>query len=300
MDEKQQEGGLFPAPPPPHEQVAGHSKEREPAFFASSFSDSDEAGQGMLDRLEACDSQEKGRTSSDAVRSGFSQGLAPKRLAAIIAGVACFLAVVAVVSAAAMAWMGGSSAASDERAIDSRPANAERGTSNAEEQSSEASQVQEELSSQLAALAADEDGKLSAYVERFMADYDAGVDPALSYGFSDLGISAEELMEKLCDGLAFNIESVDVYGSKAWVEVTVVSKGFSEQGDVFASRMADSAGGFDDAEQYKIFMKDALLAAFDEVKARSNTALVVVDRDEDGWSLSFEDTASLLGDAWYG
>ena len=105
---------------------------------------------------------------------------------------------------------------------------------------------------------------------------------------------------KLRVGLSFEVEAVDVYGDKAWVEAKVFSKSFSEQADVFAARLAGAALNYEDAESYKAYVKEALLGAFDSVKARSKSSLVVVDRDESGWSFSPDDVASLLGGAWCG
>lgn len=300
MNEEQQRGGAFPAPPPPFEQVARHVREADEPEPASFLPEPAGKEKGASARFEMHGFREREQEAPDAGRRALLEDAPSRRLAAVIAGVACLLALVAVIAAVAMAWMGGSSETADDRAIDPRPARITQGSSGEGAQSAEAVQAQEELSAQLAALVADDDGELSAYVGQFMADYDADVDAAVSYGFSDLGISVEELTEKLCDGLSFDIEGIDVYGDKAWVEVSVVSKGFSEQSDVFASKMAESADDFENAEQYKGFMKDALLASFDEVKTRSNTMLVVVGRGEDGWNLSSEDMASLLGAAWYG
>ena len=219
----------------------------------------------------------------------------PRHRGALVAAAACAAALAVAVGALAVG-LSEESKPADDRTIDSRPAAASTNAS----PSAEASEAEEALSAQLAAVAADEDGVLSAYVERFMADYDAGIDPDSSYRFSDLGISAEELTEKLRVGLSFEVEAVDVYGDKAWVEARVSSKSFSEQADVFAARLTGAALNYEDAESYKAYVKEALLGAFDSVKARSKSSLVVVDRDESGWSFSPDDVASLLGGAWCG
>ena len=219
----------------------------------------------------------------------------PRHRGALVAAAACAAALAVAVGALAVG-LSEESKPADDRTIDSRPAAASTNAS----PSAEASEAEEALSAQLAAVAADEGGVLSAYVERFMADYDAGIDPDSSYRFSDLGISAEELTAKLRVGLSFEVEAVDVYGDKAWVEAKVFSKSFSEQADVFAARLAGAALNYEDAESYKAYVKEALLGAFDSVKARSKSSLVVVDRDESGWSFSPDDVASLLGGAWCG
>ncbi len=288
VKEEDRKGGSLPAPPPPHEQVAARDE----------CDRADAAAQGdapSLDRGGALPPSRMARKRFASDGDGATAGRRPRHRGALVAATACATALAVAIGALAVG-LSEESKPADDRAIDSRPAAASTNASS----SAEASEAEEALFAQLAAVAADEDGALSAYVERFMADYDAGIDPDSSYRFSDLGISAEELTAKLKAGLSFEVEAVDVYGDKAWVEVGVSSKSFSEQADVFAAKLAGAALNYDDAESYKAYVKEALLGAFDSVKARSKSSLIVVDRGEDGWSFSSDDVASLLGGAWCG
>ena len=282
VKEEERKGGALPAPPPPYEQVAAHDE-------------GDRADAPLLDRGGALPPSRMTRKRPASDGDGTAAERRPRHRGALVAAAACAAALAVAVGALAVG-LSEESKPADDRTIDSRPAAASTNAS----PSAEASEAEEALSAQLAAVAADEDGVLSAYVERFMADYDAGIDPDSSYRFSDLGISAEELTAKLRVGLSFEVEAVDVYGDKAWVEAKVSSKSFSEQADVFAARLAGAALNYEDAESYKAYVKEALLGAFDSVKARSKSSLVVVDRDESGWSFSPDDVASLLGGAWCG
>lgn len=288
MKDEERKGGALPAPPPPYEQVAAHDEGDR----------ADAAAKGdapLLDRGGALPPSRMTRRRSASDGDGMAAERRPRHRGALVAAAACAAALAVAVGALAVG-LSEESKPADDRTIDSRPAAASTNAS----PSAEASEAEEALSAQLAAVAADEGGVLSAYVERFMADYDAGIDPDSSYRFSDLGISAEELTAKLRVGLSFEVEAVDVYGDKAWVEARVSSKSFSEQADVFAARLAGAALNYEDAESYKAYVKEALLGAFDSVKARSKSSLVVVDRDESGWSFSPDDVASLLGGAWCG
>lgn len=288
VKDEERKGGALPAPPPPYEQVAAHDEGDR----------ADAAAKGdapLLDRGGALPPSRMTRKRSASDGDGTAVERRPRHRGALVAAAACAAALAVAVGALAIG-LSEESKPADDRTIDSRPAAASTNAS----PSAEASEAEEALSAQLAAVAADEDGVLSAYVERFMADYDAGIDPDSSYRFSDLGISAEELTAKLRVGLSFEVEAVDVYGDKAWVEAKVSSKSFSEQADVFAARLAGAALNYEDAESYKAYVKEALLGAFDSVKARSKSSLVVVDRDESGWSFSPDDVASLLGGAWCG
>lgn len=288
MKDEERKGGALPAPPPPYEQVAAHDEGDR----------ADAAAKGdapLLDRGGALPPSRMTRRRSASDGDGMAAERRPRHRGALVAAAACAAALAVAVGALAVG-LSEESKPADDRTIDSRPAAASTNAS----PSAEASEAEEALSAQLAAVAADEGGVLSAYVERFMADYDAGIDPDSSYRFSDLGISAEELTAKLRVGLSFEVEAVDVYGDKAWVEAKVFSKSFSEQADVFAARLAGAALNYEDAESYKAYVKEALLGAFDSVKARSKSSLVVVDRDESGWSFSPDDVASLLGGAWCG
>lgn len=288
VKDEERKSGSLPAPPPPYEQVAARGEDEQDA--AGAWGDD-----LLLDRGQVSPPPRIARKRTPSDDEGRTAERRPLHRAALIAAVACVAAFAVAVGALAVGLSEGLKPA-DDRAIDSRPAAAPSNASS----SAESSEVEEALSAQLAAVAADEDGALSAYVERFMADYDAGIDPASSYRFSDLGISTEELVAELRIGLGFRVEAVDVYGSKAWVEVTTTSKSFSEQADAFAAKVAGAASNYEDAESYREYLKEALLSSFDGVMARPSSALVVVDRGEDGWSFSSDDVASLLGGAWYG
>ncbi|MDO4442280.1 MAG: hypothetical protein Q4B69_00165 [Slackia sp.] len=277
-------------PPPPREQVVGEvspdSAECGDAFVRSA--PAEHAGEA---RAHTDDDGDSGR-----LRAQNGSGGSKRRIIAI----AVAAGVLALVAAAAFAAMvlGSADAVPEERAIDPKPPII-AARSNDEAVSAESEQAQEDVSAQLSALAGNEDGVLERYVEQFIGDYDAGVDTATSYRFSDLGITPEELAEKLQEGLSFSVEGADVYGDKAWVEVSVASKSFSDQADVFAASVAFGSDAAD-AEQYKEYLKESLLGAFDKVKPREESLLVVIERGDAGWSLSSEDVATLLGAAWYG
>lgn len=289
--DRRDEDSRFIPPPPPCEQVA----RSEGAIGASVGEKPDDAA--PFGRKERADAPACDATAASEASEAKARPERPKRRIAIIAAAACLLAVAAAVSFAAMA-AGAGKGASDERAIDPRPSNvAARGDAAAP--SAEAAQAQQDIAAQFAALAADEDGVLEAYVRQFIEDYDAGVDETASYGFSDLGISSEELADKLAEGMSLSVVSADVYGDKAWVEASVTSKSFSDQADIFAASVADAAD-CEDAEQYKAYLKEKLLAAFDRVRPRTASVLVVVERGDEGWRLSSDDIATLLGEAWYG
>lgn len=288
--DRRDDDSRFIPPPPPCEQVGRSGS-------ASDVSFDEEPGEAPLSAREGGEKRPVCAAPSSAADARQSCPGRPSRRIAVIVAAACLLAVAAVVSFAAMA-AGQGGAASDERAIDPQPSGAATRVDDAAP-SAEARQAQQDIASQLSALAADEDGALEAYVRQFIEDYDAGVDAAASYGFSDLGISSAELTERLAQGLAFSIVSADVYGDKAWIEVSVTSKSFSDQSDIFAASISDAAR-CEDAEQYKQYLKERLLEAFDRVKPRTASALVVVERGEEEWMLSSDDIATLLGEAWYG
>lgn len=295
MDEQAgNDDGFRPIPPPPPcEQVVARSSEASDAGFAAAAAPSSGercASPGAAGVPDAGRTEPQGRTAQGAAR-------AKNRRA--VGAVAAAMAVVAGIGIAVAAFSAATTQqVDDERAIDRNAAKAAAQTEG-EDRSQEASDAQTALSAQLFALAANEDASLEAYVLQFMADYDAGTDSS-SYGFADLGISAEELTEKLCDGLSFEVVSVDVYGSKAWVDVSVTSKSFSDQADAFAAAMNGADREYEDADAYKAALKEALLGAFDTVKPRSSDMLVVVNRGDDGWAFTSDDVASLLGSAWYG
>lgn len=293
VQEEERENGSLPAPPPPYEQVASCEQSESRASDAGS-------DEPLLERgsVSACPVAKRGRAIAEGEKpqaNGDDDRRAKLHRGAVAAAVAC-AAALAVAVGALVVGLNDRPEVDEDRVIDSRPAAA----SAKAEPSAEASEVEAALFDQLSALVADEDAALTGYVERFMAAYDAAIDPESSYRFCDLGITPEELVDKLKAGLAFKIESVDVYGGKAWVEVSVSSKSFSEQADAFAAKVAGAALDHEDAEAYKAYLKEALLDSFDGVKVRPGSALVVVDRGEDGWGFSSDDVASLLGAAWYG
>lgn len=290
-DAEKQDAAFSPTPPPPPRVQVSVGERRcddEPS----------DVEEGAC--LSSASAERTGEPSSEeAVQeaSGRERACRPKRRVAAIAVAAALFAIAAVVAFAAIA-LDRAESASDERAIDPRPSTA---TARAGEgvPTEETAQAQGDIAAQLAAVAADEDGVFASYVQQFVDCYDAGVDGSTSYGFADLGISSAELAEKLRDGLSFSVESVDVYGSKAWVGVEVTSKSFSDQADVFAASVA-AAPAYEDADGYRDYLKSSLLGAFDRVKPRAGDALVVIERTDEGWRLSSDDIASLLGEAWYG
>lgn len=164
----------------------------------------------------------------------------------------------------------------------------------------DAREVSELVTGQFEALSKNENAELTFYVQAFMQDYDEGVDEGVSYGFSDLGITADELAEKLRTDLEAEVVSVDAYGDKAWVEVSVTSRSFSDQADAFASAVARSSQDFADEESYKEHLRKTLLESFDGLEPRTNDTLIVVERVDGAWQLSSENMTSLLGMAWYG
>ena len=164
----------------------------------------------------------------------------------------------------------------------------------------DAREVNELVTGQFEALSKNENSELTFYVQAFMEDYDEGVDESVSYGFSDLGITADELAEKLCNDLGAEVVSVDAYGDKAWVEVSVTSRSFSDQAEVFAASVARSNQDFADEESYKEYLRKTLLESFDGLEPRTNDTLIVVERVDGAWQLSSENMTSLLGMAWYG
>ncbi len=222
-----------------------------------------------------------------------------RRRVVIVAAAVCAVALAAgIVAAVVLTNMHAAAQVDEGRTLDSKTETSktqQAGTSDSEE----AIEARKAFAAQLDALAANENGELTAYVQQFIDEYDAGVDAGGSYGFADLGITADELAEKLKDGLVFEIENVDVYDGKAWVDLEVTSKSFSDQADVFASAV-DEADAFDDAEAYKAYLKEQLLGAFDKVQPQTEADLVVIEASEEGWVLSENDVSSLLGTAWYG
>lgn len=290
-DARMQDGTFSPTPPPPPRVQVSVGERR----CGDALSDTEENA-----CLPSASGERAGEFApEEAVREISDRGrtFRPKRRVATIAAAAALFAIAAVVAFAVMA-LDRVESASDERAIDPRPSTATaRAGENAPTE--EAAQAQGDIAAQLAAVAADEDGVFASYVQRLVDCYDAGVDRSASYGFADLGISSADLAEKLRDGLSFSVESVDVYGNKAWVGVEVTSKSFSDQADIFAASVA-AAPAYEDADAYRDYLKSSLLGAFDRVKPRTGDALVVIESADEGWRLSSDDIASLLGEAWYG
>ena len=225
--------------------------------------------------------------------------VADRRALVVAAGVFCLALIVAV----AAFFMAPQTDADESRSSDrATEADSERNSAvvldaNA---TADAREVNELVTGQFEVLSKNENSELTFYVQAFMEDYDEGVDESASYGFSDLGITADELAEKLCNDLGAEVVSVDAYGDKAWVEVSVTSRSFSDQAEVFAASVARSNQDFADEESYKEYLRKTLLESFDGLEPRTNDTLIVVERVDGAWQLSSENMTSLLGMAWYG
>lgn len=285
----------FPQPPPPCEQVA-----RAAGFDEESHVDSSAAAS---DRVEAANVARASRESVDAsasIEGGPRDARCVSRTSRVVLITAACAAIVGIgvaLAAAGGAYVRAGSADAD-RAVDAQESRSlARSVGGAQEE--DAAVVEEAVSAQLAALACDEGGVLTAYVQQFLDGYDAGIDAAVSYGFADIGITADDLADKLREGLSFSVDHVDVYGDRAWIDVSVSSKSFADQADVFAVARMDE-GAYADDENYRAALKEALLSSFDKVKPRETDMLVVVDEGDAGWLLSSGDMSSLLGSAWYG
>lgn len=285
----------FPQPPPPCEQVAravGVEEESRAGFSAAVSDCVESAGvaRASLEHADAAASNEGGPRDARRV-SRTSRAVLVAATCAAVVGIGVALA------AAGGAYVRAGSADAD-RAVDAQESRSlARSVGGAQEE--DAVVVEEAVSAQLAALASDEDGVLTAYVQQFLDGYDAGIDAAVSYGFADIGITADDLTDKLREGLSFSVDRVDVYGDRAWIDVSVSSKSFSDQADAFAAARMEE-GAYADDESYRAALKEALLSSFDKVKPRETDMLVVVDEGEEGWLLSSDDISSLLGSAWYG
>lgn len=222
-----------------------------------------------------------------------------RRALVVAAGVFCLALIVAV----AAFFMAPQTDADESRSSDrATEADSERNSAVVLDANAtvDAREVNELVTGQFEALSKNENSELTFYVQAFMEDYDEGVDESVSYGFSDLGITADELAEKLCNDLGAEVVSVDAYGDKAWVEVSVTSRSFSDQAEVFAAAVARSNQDFADEESYKEYLRKTLLESFDGLEPRTNDTLIVVERVDGAWQLSSENMASLLGMAWYG
>ena len=222
-----------------------------------------------------------------------------RRALVVAAGVFCLALIVAVAAFFMAPQMDADESRSSDRATE---ADSERNSAvvldaNA---TADAREVNELVTGQFEALSKNENSELTFYVQAFLEDYDEGVDESVSYGFSDLGITADELAEKLCNDLGAEVVSVDAYGDKAWVEVSVTSRSFSDQAEVFAASVARSNQDFADEESYKEYLRRTLLESFDGLEPRTNDTLIVVERVDGAWQLSSENMTSLLGMAWYG
>lgn len=239
------------------------------------------------------------RENNDETSGGKRALLSDRRILVVVAGVLCLVCVVAIAAFTILPQ-----AATDEARSDDRVVGSDSGRDSAvvfdTNATADAREASEAVVGQFVALSKNEDSQLTTYVQAFMQDYDAGVNKNVSYGFSDLGITADELSAKLQDGLSAEVVSVDVYGDKAWVEVSVVSRSFADQTEAFAAAMARGDRDFADEESYREYLKQELLGAFDEVEPRAHETLIVMEREDEGWQLSPENMASLLGTAWYG
>ena len=240
------------------------------------------------------------RRRAEKSAGGRGRSLVSDRRALVVAaGVFCLALIVAV----AAFFMAPQTDADESRSSDrATEADSERNSAvvldaNA---TADAREVSELVTGQFEVLSKNENSELTFYVQAFMEDYDEGVDESVSYGFSDLGITADELAEKLCNDLGAEAVSVDAYGDKAWVEVSVTSRSFSDQAEVFAASVARSNQDFADEESYKEYLRKTLLESFDGLEPRTNDTLIVVERVDGAWQLSSENMTSLLGMAWYG
>lgn len=225
--------------------------------------------------------------------------VADRRALVVAAGVFCLALIVAVAAFFMAPQTDTDESRSSDRATE---ADSERNSAvvldaNA---TADAREVSELVTGQFEVLSKNENSELTFYVQAFMEDYDEGVDESVSYGFSDLGITADELAEKLCNDLGAEAVSVDAYGDKAWVEVSVTSRSLSDQAEVFAAAVARSNQDFADEESYKEYLRKTLLESFDGLEPRTNDTLIVVERVDGAWQLSSENMTSLLGMAWYG
>lgn len=163
----------------------------------------------------------------------------------------------------------------------------------------DASVVRDEVQASLDVLASDEHGSFMRFAEAFMAEYDRGVNTSASYTLSDIGLTVEEFSEALREGFSCEVTEVDVYGSTAWVNVSVASKSLADQADEFAEAVKAAPPDFADEEAYRAFLKGAYLDAFSRISPRSHDVLVTVEYSGAGWAVSDESIQYLLGNVWY-
>lgn len=306
FDQKAVSSQAAPPPPAPSVQLAQAHGERscnEPGsddlgFAQETCGRAPEEGEaaGAADRRGEAFAR---RGTEKAVGDHRRSLISDRRVLIVAAGVFCL----ALIVAAAAFFMAPQTDVDESRSSDrATEADSERSSAvvldaNA---TADAREVSELVTGQFEILSKNENSELTPYVQAFMEDYDEGVDESVSYGFSDLGITADELAEKLRTDLEADVVSVDAYGDKAWVEVSVTSRSFSDQAEAFASAVARSSQDFADEESYKDYLRKTLLESFDGLEPRTNDTLIVVERVGGAWQLSSENMTSLLGMAWYG
>lgn len=216
---------------------------------------------------------------------------------ALLAAVSLVCVVLAALVATGVVTFGASDDSVDpaaSNAIDSSSSTAST------QQSAEAKEAQEAIEEALEDLRTDRDGIFTGYVQTFIDAYDAGVAEGEGYTLTDLGITAADLAPHLRSGFECEIENVDVYNGIAWVNVQVTSKNMASAANVFANEVALSAADYSSETAYKQHLREEFLASYDGLSTRTVSALLTVQRGDDGsWELADDDYATLLGAAWY-
>lgn len=186
----------------------------------------------------------------------------------------------------------------------------------------DAEQERQELHAQkavdraFAALATNEDAMFEACLQRFLDTYDKSLEtaPALqraSYGFADLGITAQELTPGLLSSFSCSVKQIDVYDNTAWITLEVTSRSLLEQADVFSrtarlasedfAEVTEVAETAESAEAvYKQSLKQAYLDAFDGLPARTGQVLVTLPCEGDTWDVLQQVFDQVLAAAWCG
>lgn len=226
-------------------------------------------------------------------------GMAAAGIALLVAGA---LAALATTHPLGMPGVQDDTSAVQDAPVDDSPEEESPSSAGTEDESIsavEAVVAADQINASFAALSSDTDGAFSEYVRAFMDDYDRGVNRETSYAFSDLGIDTQELSQALIAGFSCSVIDIDVHGGTAWVTLEVASKGLADQADAFARAVEESGGGLENEEEYKAFLKESYLAAFDDISPRSHSLLVTVEKSNDGWKVTDATMEYVLGSVWY-
>lgn len=270
----------IPAPPPPPAPAHTQGSEEGPASFSEG-----EAGeeQAACPASDACPGDSRKKRQLPALSRG--------ALAAIGLAVVCLVALGAYLVVGA--YHDQRDASENERAITPAP------STETKEAAAEELEVFDVVSAGFAQLAEDKDGIFMRFVQEFIDEYDADAQEHESYSLTDLGITADELAVRLKSGFSCEVTNVDVYGTTAWVDVTVTSRSMTDQADALAASLLSKDVSFDDEDAYKAFLKEAFLDAFRNTDAKTSDVLITIEQTATGaWELSESNIEYVLGAAW--